>query len=73
MATWASFEIEPSVGVVIEVNDKGNFDVGLDLNQGLNTLTISATKKHGKTTTRIVNVIVKQNTFTVGNQSTTGG
>jgi cytoskeletal protein RodZ len=54
-----------------EVNNKGIFDIPIELTPGLNTLTISATKKHGKTTTKIVNIIVKQETFT--SRINTGG
>jgi cytoskeletal protein RodZ len=46
------------------VNNKGQFSIKLNLVGGLNTITISTTKKHGKTTEKTVYVIVKPNTFT---------
>lgn len=42
-------------------NDKGKFEIALDLSNGVNTINISAIKKHGKTTTVIRHVIVKSN------------
>lgn len=44
----------------ITVNDKGQFETKIDLASGLNTLTLTATKKHGKTTTVVRHVVVKQ-------------
>ena len=40
-------------------NDKGRFEIILDLSNGVNTITISATRKHGKMATVIRHVIVK--------------
>ncbi|MES2966582.1 MAG: helix-turn-helix domain-containing protein [Patescibacteria group bacterium] len=46
-------------------NDKGRFEIILDLSNGVNTINISAIKKHGKTTTITRHVIVKSNTVTI--------
>jgi transcriptional regulator with XRE-family HTH domain len=49
-------------GKEIMINEKGQFESLIDLSEGLNTIIISATKKHGKTTTIIRHVVTK-NTF----------
>lgn len=46
-------------GQTVAANTQGAFSIPIDLVPGLNTLTVNATKKHGKTTTRVVNVILK--------------
>lgn len=46
-------------GQDIMVNEEGKFEVNLDLSKGVNTITISATKKHGKTTSNTRHVVVK--------------
>ncbi len=46
-------------------NDKGRFEIVLDLSNGVNTITISAIKKHGKITTETRHIIVKPNTLTL--------
>lgn len=46
-------------GKEIRTNDKGKFETAIDLSKGINTITISATKKHGKTTTLTRNIIMK--------------
>ncbi len=46
-------------GKEIMLNEKGQFESLVDLSEGLNTIVISATKKHGKTTTIIRHVITK--------------
>lgn len=46
-------------GKEIMANDKGQFGAQVGLSGGLNTITISATKKHGKTTTITRHIIVK--------------
>jgi len=43
------------------VNEHGQFETEVDLSKGINTITISATKKHGKTTAITRHVIVKNN------------
>jgi transcriptional regulator with XRE-family HTH domain len=50
-------------GQEVAGNSRGIFRIPLDLVEGLNTLSITATKKHGKTTERLVNVILKPTTF----------
>ena len=51
-------------GEAVDVNDRGQFAIKIDLVKGLNTINISTTKKHGKTTQKTVYVIVKQESFT---------
>ena len=46
-------------GKEIMLNEKGQFESYIDLSEGLNTIIISATKKHGKTTTIIRHVVAK--------------
>lgn len=46
-------------GKEIRPNDAGRFEISLDLSNGVNTITISAIKKHGKTTTITRHVMVK--------------
>jgi len=46
-------------GKEIMLNEKGQFESLIDLSEGLNTIIISATKKHGKTTTVIRHVVTK--------------
>jgi len=46
-------------GKEIMLNEKGQFESSIDLAEGLNTIIISATKKHGKTTTVIRHVVTK--------------
>ncbi len=46
-------------GKEIMLNEKGQFESLIDLSEGLNTIVISATKKHGKTTTVIRHVVTK--------------
>ncbi len=48
-------------GKEVMTNNQGQFEIMLDLPKGVNTITISATKKHGKTTTIIRHIIVKDN------------
>lgn len=61
---------EAQAGTKLKINgqevagdSRGIFRIPLDLVEGLNTLSITATKKHGKTTERLVNVILKPTTF----------
>ena len=42
------------------INDKGRFETFINLSKGVNTITISATKKHGKTTTITRHIILKE-------------
>jgi cytoskeletal protein RodZ len=46
-------------GQETRVNEQGKFSTTLNLSTGVNTLTITATKKHGKTITIIRHVVVK--------------
>ena len=46
------------------LNDHGKFEIPMDLSNGVNTITISAIKKHGKVTTITRHVIVKSNALT---------
>lgn len=46
-------------GQEARVNEQGKFSTTLNLSIGVNTLTITATKKHGKTITIIRHVVVK--------------
>lgn len=48
-------------GKEIMTNGKGQFEATVDLSNGVNTITISAFKKHGKTTTVTRHVVVKPN------------
>lgn len=48
-------------GREIIVNEQGKFETKVDLSTGLNTITIEAIKKHGKTTTIVRHLVVKQN------------
>lgn len=48
-------------------NNQGRFEVPIDLSNGLNTITISAIKKHGKTTTVTRHIIVKSPALTIKN------
>ncbi len=53
-------------GKDIMPNDKGQFEIPIDLSNGINTITISAIKKHGKVTTITRHVIAKSNALSVG-------
>jgi cytoskeletal protein RodZ len=46
-------------GADVMVNEQGVFSADIDLSPGVNTIQISATKKHGKTTTITRHVVVK--------------
>lgn len=48
-------------GEEIRPTSAGKFEAEIDLSKGVNTITITATKKHGKTTTITRHVVVKQN------------
>ncbi len=48
-------------GKEIVVNEQGKFEAKVGLSTGLNTITIEAIKKHGKTTTIVRHLVVKQN------------
>lgn len=54
-------------GQEVTLDKTNHFSVKLDLVNGLNTLEIEARKKHGKTTKKIVNVIVKQSVIGMNN------
>ncbi len=54
-------------GKDIMPNNNGRFEIPVDLSNGVNTITISAIKKHGKVTTITRHVIVKFGGLTVGN------
>lgn len=47
-------------GQEVRINEKGQFEFSIDLANGLNTIIISATKKHGKTSTVSRYVVSKQ-------------
>jgi len=49
-------------GKEIIANEQGKFEAEVDLSNGVNTITISAIKKHGKTATVTRHVIVKAET-----------
>lgn len=42
-------------------NDAGHFEIPVDLLNGVNTITVSAIKRHGKTTTVVRHIVVRQN------------
>lgn len=46
-------------GKEITHDEEGNFEEIIDLQEGVNTITISSHKKHGKTTTETRNVVLK--------------
>jgi transcriptional regulator with XRE-family HTH domain len=46
-------------GQDVMVNEEGKFSAQIDLSAGVNTIQISATKKHGKTTTITRHIVVK--------------
>jgi cytoskeletal protein RodZ len=48
-------------GKEVITNERGQFETEVDLSKGINTITISAIKKHGKTTVISRHVIVKEN------------
>lgn len=51
------------------LNEKGQFQSNIDLSDGVNTIVVSATKKHGKTKTVTRHIIVKNTHFSQLNQS----
>lgn len=54
-------EVQVSInGTNVLQNEQGKFSATLDLPTGVNTLMISARKKHGKTTTETRHIIVRQ-------------
>jgi hypothetical protein len=57
-------------GKDIMPNDKGKFEISVDLSNGVNTITISAIKKHGKVTTITRHIIVKSGALTVDDLKT---
>ena len=64
IATTISGETDPETaltvnGQAITLNDHGKFETKIDLSEGLNTITIEAIKKHGKTSTVVRHVITK--------------
>jgi transcriptional regulator with XRE-family HTH domain len=58
-------------GKDITPNNRGRFEIPIDLSNGVNTITISAIKKHGKITTITRRVIVKTGALTIGEVKTT--
>lgn len=46
-------------GAEVMVNEEGRFSAQIDLSAGVNTIQISATKKHGKTSTITRHIVVK--------------
>lgn len=74
LTTLVQGETEKEVQITINgkevmANDKGQFETPIDLSNGVNTITISAIKKHGKTTTITRNVVVKPGIEKVGMDS----
>ncbi|MBI5729158.1 MAG: helix-turn-helix domain-containing protein [Candidatus Magasanikbacteria bacterium] len=64
-ATVVQGETDPEThlsvnGQDIMVNDKGIFETKIDLSSGMNTIVITAEKKHGKTTTVTRHLVVQQ-------------
>lgn len=55
-------------GQEVRVSEKGQFEFSIDLSNGLNTIVISATKKHGKTTTITRHVVGRQDVGQSGSQ-----
>ncbi len=47
-------------GQNIMINEQGHFASNIDLSKGVNTITISATKKHGKSTSLVRHVIYQE-------------
>ncbi len=71
LATLVQGETEKEVqltvnGKDIMPNDAGKFEIPVDLSNGVNTITISAIKKHGKITTVTRHVIVRFGTLSAG-------
>ena len=52
-------------GQEIKVSENGEFNTTILLSDGVNTLTLSTTKKHGKTTTLVRHVVVNEKTAQV--------
>ena len=47
-------------GIVVPPNTSGQFNERVDLAPGMNTITVTAKRKHGKTTTEIRHVILRE-------------
>lgn len=70
LGTTVQGETEKEVQLTINgkeamLNNQGKFELPIDLSNGVNTITISATKKHGKTTTVTRHVIVRPHPITM--------
>lgn len=70
LGTTVQGETEKEVRLTINgkeamLNNQGKFELPIDLSNGVNTITISATKKHGKTTTVTRHVIVRPHPITM--------
>lgn len=50
-------------GQEVSTNNQGQFALKLDLINGLNTITITANKKHGKTTSKSLSIIFRPESF----------
>lgn len=64
LATVVQGETEPEARLTINgqnvvVDEAGRFETKVDLTAGVNTITVLAAKKHGKTTTVVRNLVVK--------------
>ena len=64
LSTLVQGETEMEVKVTVNgkeimANERGQFEAMVDLSNGVNAITISAMKKHGKTTTVTRHVVVK--------------
>jgi len=69
LGTVVQGETEKEVRLTINgkeamLSNQGKFELPIDLSNGVNTITISAIKKHGKTTTITRHVIVRSNSLT---------
>lgn len=56
-------------GMETMLNEKGQFQSDIDLSDGVNTIVVSATKKHGKNKTITRHIIVKNTQFSQLNES----
>lgn len=52
-------------GQEVNVNEKGKFSTDISLTRGLNTITVSSSKKHGKTTVLTRHVVMNEKTNNV--------
>lgn len=55
-------------GESIQINESGQFNPKINLTEGVNTIVVAATKKHGKTTSVTRHVVVKNNQISFNNK-----